>query len=52
MLGLVLSKKFSDSHFWHFMEVWHGAQSCCHTYGRPAATLSTQGFTSMMSSSI
>ena len=26
------SQKFSLSQFCHFLDVWHGAESCCHTW--------------------
>ena len=52
MFGLAgLVKKLSHSHFELFPEVWYGAESCFHPKDRPGATISTQGFTTVLSSS-
>ena len=40
MLGVMLSKIFSDSQHWVFLLMWPDAKSCCQTHGLPKATSS------------
>ena len=39
------------SQAWVFLNLWAGAESCCHTYGLPPATWLHQGITTLFSTS-